>query len=89
MSLTHCSQCRTPFGPRSYPRIIRDDRDARTCPRPVETIDLGGKPVRITWVERMTCDCGWRCLVRLVDVRVLELLLPDPTARHEIQRRAT
>ena len=88
MTHTTCSQCGSVHGAKSYPRFIRDDRDARTCIRPIETLDLAGKEHRITWVERIFCDCQWAAMLKLVDVRLLELLLPDHNAQHEIRRRA-
>jgi len=85
---THCSQCKAAYGARSYPRFIRDDRDARTTISRQETVMIGTTERRIAWVERITCDCQWRMQLRLVDTQLMELLLPDPQAQQEIRRRA-
>jgi hypothetical protein len=89
--MTHCSQCRTEFVPRQYPRFIRSKRDRMGCEanqKPVTQRDIGGKPRWVTWVERFYCDCGWKFQLRGVDVSLLDLLLPDYDAQQEIRRRA-
>lgn len=86
-----CGQCHREWSPRSYPRFVRSKRDKTWCEeyqKPVATVTIGGKNRLVTWVERMYCDCGWRFQLRMVDVQLLEQLLPDPQAQQEIRRRA-
>lgn len=89
--MTHCNQCNTEYTVRSYPRFLRSKRDRMWCEanqKPVEVLKVGDKSKPYTWVERFFCDCGWRLNLHLVDVQLLEQLLPDYHAQQEIRRRA-
>ena len=91
--MTHCSQCRTEFVVRTYPRYIRlegkrDGRWLQANQKPIQEHIIGGVKRWVTWVERFYCDCQWRFQLRGVDVSLLDLLLPDYDAQQEIRRRA-
>lgn len=89
--MTHCSQCRTAYSDRAYPRFIRNKRDKiglESQGKRVVQVELKGKKHWVTWVNRVYCDCGWRFQLKLVDVQLLEELLPDYHAQQEIRRRA-
>lgn len=83
-----CSQCGSEYKPLKYPRFIRETEDPRTRTTPEELVELKGKDYAITWVTRDFCKCQWKAQLKLVDVRLLELLLPDAWAQQEIRRRA-
>ena len=89
--MTHCPMCRTEYAERSYPRFIRSKRDRAGVEAnglKLDRVEIKGKGHPITWVTRLYCDCGWRFQLRLVDVQLLENLLPDYYAQQEIRRRA-
>lgn len=89
--MTHCPQCKTEYLERAYPRFIRTKADRALCEENnarIDRLEVNGKQKPITWVRRLYCDCGWRFQLKLVDVTLLDELLPDFHAQQEIRRRA-
>ena len=82
-----CRLCLTGYTWRAHPRLLRDDADTRWCQSAGFRVPYEVEP-GVVWVEALYCDHGWRARLKQVDVRVLDLLLPDPDANHELRRRA-